>query len=64
MDAHSESLQSVDRIAGSVHRIQRGRVVFDLPGHDALNSSDAPACYPWTQEGWSDCPVCFVSVSA
>ena len=41
MTGHPESIETQ-----SVQRIQKGHVVFVLPGRKGLEASDAPICYP------------------
>lgn len=52
MNGHEES--QLTTAVGSVQRIQRGRVVLELPASRCLDESEAPACIPLLQA-----PVCF-----
>lgn len=55
MNGHEES--QLTTTVGSVHRIQAGRIIFELPGSRCLDDSEAPACIP--VQGASDAPICY-----
>lgn len=51
MNGHEESQLTT---MGSVQRMQKGRVVIELPASRSLDESEAPACIPV-----SLAPICF-----
>jgi hypothetical protein len=57
MNGHEES--KLTTTAGSVQRIQRGRIVLELPASRCLDESEAPACIPTLQAPTSDAPICY-----